>query len=175
MPAALRYHPGLPYRHNDGTFTYHPAMIARVDDANGYIATLHRTYLTVDGHKAAVSSVKRLMPCPRYGATKGGAVRLFPAGETLAVSEGIETALAIYVMTKSPCWAAVSATGLSQFTPPDEPKLVCICADNDAAGVQAAKELTPRLQAYGKRVKVLIPDEPGSDWADDLRKETPSA
>jgi len=43
LPATLRYHPHLTYRHESGQYTYHPAMVARVDDPSGELATLHRT------------------------------------------------------------------------------------------------------------------------------------
>ena len=32
LPSCGALHPRLPYRHEDQTFTYHPAMVARVDD-----------------------------------------------------------------------------------------------------------------------------------------------
>jgi hypothetical protein len=88
MPAVLRHHPHLGYRHEDGQRTYHPTMLARVDDSSGHAVTLHRTYLTIEGYKADVPSVKKLMPSVRPGATRGGAIRLYPAGETLALAGG---------------------------------------------------------------------------------------
>lgn len=95
MPLVVRYHPRLPYRHEDNTFTYHPAMVARVDGPSGELATLHRTYLTLDGHKAAVPTPKKMMSPAVSGATNGGAIRLYTPDESLAVTEGIETALAV--------------------------------------------------------------------------------
>lgn len=69
LPAVLRYHAHLVYRHDDSKHTYHPAMVARVDNAQGQSVSLHRTYLTIDGHKAAVPTVKKLMPSVIPGAT----------------------------------------------------------------------------------------------------------
>jgi hypothetical protein len=89
LPGVVCYHPRLPYRHDDQTFTYHPAMVARVDDPRGEFATLHRTYLTFDGHKAAVPSPKKLMSPAIPGATHGGAIRLYAPDETLGIAEGI--------------------------------------------------------------------------------------
>ena len=51
VPACIRFHPDLAYRHDDGNITRHPAMIAKVQDANGNGVAIHRTYLTVDGQK----------------------------------------------------------------------------------------------------------------------------
>ena len=63
-------------------------MLARVDDRNGRAVTLHRTYLTRDGKKANVPTVKKLMSPTVPGGTCGGAIRIYPAGETLAITEG---------------------------------------------------------------------------------------
>src|SRR5215510_2580028 len=80
-PTVLRFHPHLVYRHVTGERTYHPAMLARVDDPSGCAVTVHRTYLTPDGRKAAVPTPKKLMSPAVAGATRGGAIRLYPASE----------------------------------------------------------------------------------------------
>jgi putative DNA primase/helicase len=166
MPLHVRYHARLPYRHDDGRFTYHPAMLARVDNPEGAMVTLHRTYLTLDGHKAEVPTVKKLMSPATPGATRGGAIRLYPAGETLAVTEGIETALAFRLATGLPAWAAICAGGMAQLIVPAEVRLVVICADHDPVGLKAARALARRLLFEQRRVKILSPDTPGADWAD---------
>jgi putative DNA primase/helicase len=156
----------LPYRHEDQAFTYHPAMVARVDDPRGELATMHRTYLSLDGHKAHVPTPKKLMSPAVPGATHGGAIRLYAPAETLAVTEGIETALAVRCATGLPVWAAVSAGGMARLIVPEEVRLVVICADHDPAGLDAARTLARRLLAEQRRVKILTPDTPGADWAD---------
>jgi putative DNA primase/helicase len=166
LSLVLRYHPRLPYRHEDHTFTYHPAMVARVDDPNGALATLHRTYLTLDGHKAAVPTPKKMMSPAVPGATNGRAIRLYAPDETLAVTEGIETALAVRCATGLPVWATYSAGGMARLIVPSDVRLVVICADNDPPGLKAARELARRLLAEQRRVKILTPDTPGADWAD---------
>jgi hypothetical protein len=166
MPTVLRYHPHLAYHHPDGPRTDHPAMVARVDNAHGQNVSLHRTYLTGEGYKAAVPIVKKLMPPVLPGATRGGAIRLYPAGETLAVTEGIETALAVRLATGLPVWVALCAGGMAQLMVPPEVRLVVICADHDVAGLKGAKALARRLLAEQRRVKILTPATPGADWAD---------
>lgn len=173
MPLALRYHPHLAYRHDDGQRTFHPAMLARVDDAQGEAVSLHRTYLTPDGQKAAVPTVKKLLPPVRAGATRGGAIRLYPAHDVLAITEGIETALAVRLALGLPVWAAVCAGGMQQLVVPPAIRLVLICADHDPVGLAAAKALARRLLAAQHRVKILAPETPGADWAD--RQEVPHA
>ena len=111
LPLVLRYHPHLIYRHEDGHRTYHPTMLARVDDPSGRAVTLHRTYLALHGRKADVASPKKLMSPAISGATRGAAIRLYATGDTLAVTEGIETALAVRLATGLPVWAATLRGG----------------------------------------------------------------
>jgi putative DNA primase/helicase len=165
-PSVLRYHPHLLYRREDGHRTYHPTMLARVDDPSGRAVTLHRTYLALHGRKADVTSPKKLMSPAIPGATRGAAIRLYAAGEILAVTEGIETALAVRLATGLPVWAATCAGGMERLIVPPEVNLVVICADNNAAGLAAARTLARRLLAEQRRVKILTPDTPGADWAD---------
>jgi len=166
LPLGVRYHPLLPYHYDTGRRTYHPAMLALVHDPDGHAVTVHRTYLTGDGSKAKVPSPKKLMPPATSGATRGGAIRLYPPGATLAVAEGIETALAVRLATGLPVWATYSAGGMARLIIPREVHLVVICADHDPAGLDAARALTRRLLAEQRRVKILTPETPGADWAD---------
>lgn len=166
IPPVLRYHPHVVYRHADGSLTSHPAMVAVVQAPDGTLVNIHRTYLTHAGVKAAVPTVKKLMPPAVPGDTRGGAIRLFPAGETLAVTEGIETGLAVHLGTGLPAWAAIAASNMRMLVVPETVRLVVIGADHDTAGLEAAKALARRMLAAGRRVKILTPACPGRDWAD---------
>jgi putative DNA primase/helicase len=166
FPSVLRYHPHLLYRREDGHRTYHPTMLARVDDPSGRAVTLHRTYLALHGRKADVASPKKLMSPAIPGATRGAAIRLYAAGETLAVTEGVETALAVRLATGLPVWAAICAGGMARLIVPPKVHLIVICADHDSAGLDAARALARRLLVERRRVKMLTPDMPGADWAD---------
>jgi putative DNA primase/helicase len=169
IPTALRYHPALEYYGESGepVGTY-PAMVAVVEAPDGSAATLHRTYLSPDGHKAAVPQAKKLMSPATAGATKGGAIKLFEPDKRLGVAEGIETALACYVDTKIPTWSTVSAPLMPSLVVPQNVDEIIIFADNDqnATGQKAAKKLAKRLLDEGKRVKLLIPPVAGTDWLD---------
>jgi putative DNA primase/helicase len=166
FPSVLRYHPHLLYRREDGHRTYHPTMLARVDDSSGRAVTLHRTYLALHGRKADVTSPKKLMSPAIPGSTRGAAIRLYAAGETLAVTEGVETALAVRLATGLPVWAAICAGGMARLIVPHDVRLAIICADNDPPGIKTARALARRLLTEQRRVKMLIPDTPGADWAD---------
>jgi putative DNA primase/helicase len=88
-PKSLRT--GMRVRHSGPPISFHPAMLAMVTDATGKPATIHKTYITTHGRKAAVDKVRMFCPGPRPA---GGAVRLSCPDDVLGVAEGIETALA---------------------------------------------------------------------------------
>lgn len=171
-PRVVRFHPGLGYYEEGKRLGTYPALIARVSDAQGQPVSLHRIYLTPDGRKAPVASPKKMMV--PLGPVVGGAIRLYPAGPTLGITEGIETALVIRQRTGMPVWSGVSTTLLERFVPPPDVALVVVWADLDlsGAGELAAEKLLARLVATGVRVAVHVPKGPiprgmkGVDWAD---------
>jgi len=59
---------------------------------------------------------------------------------------------------------------MTNIVVPDTVRLVIICADHDTGGTgeQAAKKLAQRMLAEGRRVKILMPTIPGTDWADGM-------
>lgn len=167
VPKAIRYHAQLAYLHEDGTRTYHPAMVAQIVGQDGKGQSIHRTYLDAAGQKAAVPSVKRLMtPVEKLG---NSAVRLGkPEDGYLGIAEGIETALSAAQRFAVPVWAATTAGLMREFVPPEDVRALLICGDNDASftGQAAAFELARRLTNKGVECKVVIPEIVGADWAD---------
>lgn len=173
-PAALRWSPRRPYVGDDGVKTYHPAMIALFEGPAGEGFTLHFTYLTDAGAKAAVPKVKRNAPgiVPR-----GGAVRLGPAAETMGIAEGNENALSAAQRFGVPVWAALSAGTLAIFEPPPECKHLLIFADKDTnfAGQAAAYALGHQVICNRKKyknietVEVREPSDFDLDWNDELK------
>ncbi|WP_374683382.1 primase-helicase zinc-binding domain-containing protein, partial [Accumulibacter sp.] len=63
-PQTLRFHPALGYYADRCLVGRHPAILAQVTGQGGDAVTLHRSYLTVDGHKASVDAPKKLMRHP---------------------------------------------------------------------------------------------------------------
>jgi putative DNA primase/helicase len=175
-PKALRHISELPY-YEDGKLTAsYPAMLARVDTLDGKPLTWHRTYLTPDGHKAAVTAPRKLMAPGIASSTLGAAIRLYAPTDTLCVCEGIETALAVHVATGFPVWATISANGMAALILPDTVKRVWIMADHDVnhTGEKAASILASRLRLKGCDCRVLLPKGPipehskGIDFLDEL-------
>lgn len=170
-PAVLRWHSALPYwvPQESGTpikLGEFNAMVAAIQAPDGRCIALHQTYLTPEGKKADVPSVKKWTSTA--GSAKGAAVKLFAPDTRLAIGEGIETTLAIHTANGWPVWAGVSAWGLEHIELPGEVVEVLICADHDEAGQKAAEKLASRLIAEGRTVRLLVPSEPGTDWLDVL-------
>jgi putative DNA primase/helicase len=88
--------------------------------------------------------------------------------EWLAVAEGIETTLAVVTACELPGWAALSAGGIRALILPAEATHVVICADNDrnAVGQHAAHDAAARWLTEGRRVRIALPPEQGTDFAD---------
>lgn len=166
VPACLRCHPALAYKHDDGSISYHPAMIAAVTYPDGKGATLHRTYLTSSGSKADVSAPKKLMPGKPL---QTASIKLGGYSDVLGIAEGIETALAASRRFGIPVWSCVSSGLLEAWAAPSGVKRVVVCGDNDPkfAGQAAAFRIAHKLACAGIDVDVRIPETAGKDWADE--------
>lgn len=168
VPSCLRHHPALTYAHEDGSFSYHPALVAAVTYPDGSGAAVHRIYLNKSGEKADVHSVKKILA---GNDLKTASVKLSRPCEYLGIAEGIETALAASRLFDIPVWAGVSSFGVETWVPPDYVKRVCVFGDNDQkfGGQKAAYSLAHKLACKGLDVDVRIPDIAGEDWADEIR------
>ena len=159
IPPTFRFQTSLEHK---PTGTRHPAMIAAVKRwPRREVIAIHRTYLHPDGDgKAAIEPNKMTL-----GPVAGGAVRLAPAGETLAISEGIETGLSVLVATGTPTWAALSAGGIKRLDLPPLPIAaeIVIAADPDPTGLAAAYDAAERWHNEGRRVRIAEPP-PGQDF-----------
>ena len=160
-PLSLRWAPSL--RRPDGTCG--PAMVARVDDADGRLISVHRTWIVRNA-----AGIWERRDRASLGPIGGGAVRLAQATETLLVGEGIETCLAAMQATAQPAWAALSTSGLVALALPPIVQAIIILADNDAngAGERAARAAAQRWLGEGRRIRIAMPPEPGTDMADVL-------
>jgi len=166
MPINLRLHPGMTYFDDGKVVGTFPTMLGVVMGADGKAVSIHRTYLQ-GGSKAPVPAPKKLMAGLPLA---GGAIRLAAATDTVAIAEGIETALACQQMFGLPVWSTLNASGLAGFIPPEGVKQVVIFGDNDLnfVGQSAAYGLAQRLTREGFEVEVYIPKRGGDDWLDDM-------
>lgn len=173
IPPCIRFHQGMRYAEKRNgkweTVGSFPVMLTALKRGNKGVA-LHRTYLTPEGLKAPVKEAKKLMET--CGAS-GGAIQLAKAGRRLGIAEGIESAFGAMALYRIPCWATYSAYLMPSVEIPPEVEEVWIFADHDLpdemgkrAGQDAAAALKERLEGEGKKVRVMLPKKPGTDFHD---------
>jgi putative DNA primase/helicase len=144
-----------------------PSLCAAVSDVqSGEPISLHFTRLAPDGRgKAGTDRDKLLLGGHRK---RGGCIRLWPdecVTQGLALAEGIESALAAsHVFT--PTWAAIDAGNLAGFPVIVGVESLTIFADNDEAGLLAARRCAVRWKVAGRLARILAPIVPGNDCAD---------
>jgi putative DNA primase/helicase len=160
-PPSLRWAPAL--RRQDGT--NRPAMIARIDNIDGELIGIARTWLARDA-----AGIWHRHDRAMLGRATRGAVRLAPAAETLMIGEGIETCLSAVQATGMPAWAALSTSGIVALILPPIVRTVIILADHDrnGAGERGARTAAARWLVEGRRVRIAMPAQPGSDINDVL-------
>jgi len=145
----------------------YPVMAAKVSDQAGSGVSVHRTFLMPTGEKVEHLSPNKMLM--QGVVPQGSAIRLFPVASHIGVAEGIETALAAFLLTGIPTWSAINAPLMKSFEPPKSVKKLTIFSDNDAnfTGQAAAYELARRLtMGRGIKVEVRVPGETGQDWLD---------
>lgn len=181
----LRAHSKVKYkdRKTGKTIGLYPAFLARIRDGSGKPIALNRTYVTTSGFKVQFKNPqnKAKKATPAYIKSKGWHVRLFdPVDGFLGITEGIETALAIYEAVAFPTWATLANTNFNSFVVPEGVHTIVIWEDKDRnkTGENSAKKLADRLEKQGIRVirlspltPILATDEKGVDWADQLIRD----
>lgn len=152
---ALRWHPACPWE--TGTAG---CIVAPVENASGELTAIWRIRPVMEG------KVER----KGLGPIKGCFAPVIDhAGlEVLTVAEGVEDALAAWVLTTYPAWAALTAGNMADLVLPGQFKQIIICADADKVGTQAAIDLARRLRAEGREARVIQPTM-GKDANDVLR------
>ena len=155
-----------------GSRTHPPSLVARVTDLHtGEPMSLH--FLRLDpGTQYKVGGLGR--PNLADHAIAGGVVRLARVVDcraALGFAEGIETALSVIADGKGPAWAALGTANLSKLEPLPGVRNISVWADNDRAGTKAAYAFADRWARAGHFVRILMPDEPGTDWNDVVRRE----
>ena len=153
IPASIRFHPRLRY----AAGVYLPAMVAAIEDLDGCIVGVHRTWLKPDGTgKAEVEQNKKAL-----GRARGCAVHLTAGAPELVLCEGIETGLSIIQATGLHVWAAVGTSNLGQVELPGFVREIIIAADHDEPGIKAARAAAEAYRARGLQVSVIVASDAG--------------
>jgi hypothetical protein len=153
IPAVLRYVPALYHPFEKRSF---PALIALVQHQEHEPTSIHCVFLNPLDPTSKLAIEHRKLS---FGEVSGGAVRLFPAGNVLALGEGIEDCLAFTQEHGIPAWAAISTTGIENFVPPPRsmtPTLILL-EDEDISGRKAVDNGAAKLAAAGYAVKIARP------------------
>ena len=137
-----------------------PAMIAAVQAPDRRIIAVQALALTPEGRKATVTPVR-----VTTGGMGHGAVRLAAATDVLGIAEGVETALSAMQLTGVPTWATLGGQRLAKIDVPSSVRELTIFADNDQAGLDAAKAAAARF-AETMVVHVRLPPARCGDWND---------
>ncbi len=179
----VRYHKKLHYRDKTGReIGISPGIVSLVRNNDGEPVAIHRTFITKNGIKSDFGdnlSSKTMTPSVNKQ-SRGRKVELFePKLGHLGISEGLETALAVYQAKEFPVWPCLSATMLQSFLPPKGVHTVVNFVDKDRnqAGEKSAMILSERLKSMGLKIVNLLPPTPlkdsdnGVDWADQLIRE----
>lgn len=172
-PSTLQWHPNV---YEAESRKSHPALIGKVVNKAGDLIGIQRIYLTHEGQKAPLRECKKML-----GKVSGGAVRLTPATDSVIITEGIETGLAVMYLMRIPTWATLSTVGMEHVQLPRDIRTVYIAIDHDrnGAGAKAGAKLAHRLQREGRKcylldpakVLPLPPDSKGIDWLDVLNAQ----
>jgi len=165
LPVALRLHRALPYWHNGVKLGTFPAMVAPLVSPDGQVVALHRTYITADGRKADVPTVRKLAYAA--GPLAGACIPLHKSARgVVGIAEGTETAVAAWCASGVPTVAAYCEGNLAAWQWPAGVQRLVIFADHDKAGCEAGGRLRARAHFARLRCEVLTPSEPGTDWLD---------
>jgi DNA primase len=144
----LRFHPACKM----GKHGRFPALIVAANDPPGLLVAVQRIAVTADGFKAAIPDPKLSL-----GPVRGAAARLADWHRTdiLALTEGVEDALAYMQLTGTPTWAACGGGMMRSMVLPKAIANVVIVADADDAGMKAACEAYGEFKSQGRKVRVV--------------------
>lgn len=168
VPRAIRYHAECWCSERQGR---HPAMVTAITVAGRHVAT-HRTYLAqtpAGWRKAPIARAKKVLGLysggliPLWRGASGLPLREAPAGDVVAITEGIEDGLTLALHT--PAWRVVAAVSLSNMSAVQLPPTiqdVVLVFDRDGENRQARQArgaAIRRFEQEGCRVREFMPPE----------------
>ena len=146
------------------------AMVSKITDAYDNLKSLHITELAEKNGKIERGNKRFFRGLPVAGSfvTFGDISKT----QTVAIAEGVETALSVKEALPNFCiLASLSASFMPSIILPSHIRNVYIFADNDNAGLKASAQLQKRLEQEGKKAIVIAPKERGRDFNDTLRNK----
>jgi DNA polymerase I-like protein with 3'-5' exonuclease and polymerase domains len=166
IDASLRFHPRCPF----GPGVRHPCLLALFRDVRtNEFAGIHRIALTPDAGKIDRRTLGR-WPTTR-------AIKLWPAGPSLVIGEGIETVLAAATRIPyrgaplQPAWAMGGCMAKLPVLPGIKRLILLVDNDTNGAGQAAAYRCDERWNGAGCTVVRLKPKRAGADFNDIIMPE----
>jgi DNA primase len=130
-----------------------PAMIAALQDREGRVCGIQRTFLDREGRKSNRGNARLSL-----GRVRGCAVRFGPVADTVMLAAGVEDGLAVRMMFPgASVWVAGGDGNLPHVRFPSEVRRVIVCGDADAPGRIAAAAATEAYAAIGLQIEDLVP------------------
>jgi putative DNA primase/helicase len=173
LPAAteLRFHPQCVWHKDEDHPEYlpgwKPTLLAAFRSLESdEVVAIHR--IRVDVPQRWPKTLRAML-----GPVRNAAVKLAPITDTLAIAEGVETAMAANIMGYGPAWALGSATAIADLPVLPGIERLILLAENDERGV--SREATDRCRSRwlraARKVTRVWPDEGHSDLNDELMGE----
>lgn len=154
--SVLRFHPRCPWRNKSGEIEFIPCLIAAFKSiSDDTIAAIHRIRLDRPG---LWPKTQRKM----LGFAAGAAIKLDPAGQQLAVGEGLETCMAARQLGFKPVWALGSAR-FAKFAPLKGVNKLIILGERDEASRKAAQACA---DLHNQSVFLALPKGSHKDFND---------
>ncbi|AMK23192.1 MULTISPECIES: DUF7146 domain-containing protein [Sphingomonadaceae] len=162
---ALRYNRYTPLGRGK-IATLRPALISALHERGNFVA-VQRTFLDPSEPRRArdLANPRRML-----GRPLGGAVTLAPAGDTLGLAEGMETAYSAMILFDLPVWATLGNERLAGITIPETVTRLLLLPDNDRGGRIGATKAEQAYGMPGRTIETIWPPPRFNDWNDVLRK-----
>jgi len=100
------------------------------------------------------------------------AVKLVPVTDTLAVAEGVETAVAANMMGYGPAWALGSAGAVANLPVLPGIERLTLLAENNKPSHDAVELCAKRWLRAGRKIRRVLPDQGCDDLNDELIKRS---
>ena len=156
--SALRFHHRCPWPGGER----HACLLAAFRDlVTDELVAVHR--IRVDRPDLWPKTERAML-----GPVKGAAVKLVPITDTLAVAEGVETALAASLLGHGPAWALGSAGAVERLPVLPGIERLILLAENNEASVSATTACGHRWLRAGRKATRVWPDRGYDDLNDEL-------
>jgi Toprim domain len=153
----LRFHPRTPWLAQMRPCLLAPYRNIDTDDITGIVRIL------LDEPDGWPKTQRKML-----GVIRRAAVKLVPIADTVAIAEGIETAIAANMLGYGPAWALGSAGAVASLPVLPGIDHLILLQENNAASHDAVDHCGRRWMRAGRKVTRVRPDDGHDDLNDEL-------